>query len=310
MDIGNLFSIIMKIIDLIKKYLPHLDHLDIELLISHVLKKTREFVLAHPEYILNKKQVRHIERLLQRRTAHEPFAYITGHKEFYSLDFKVNRHTLIPRPETELLVEEILRTDPTYARIIDVGTGSGNIIISLAKHLHSSNQFFAVDISPEALRVARSNARAHGVQNKIQFIRGNLLQPLLENKKITRKMYSARASNEKLKLIIIANLPYLNKSIYAAAPHDVKHYEPGTALYSPQKGLAHYKKLFSQIKKFMQNSSTAPTLEKYITVLVEISPEQKTILDQHIQYQFPRANVSFLKDFSGQWRVGICTLFF
>lgn len=295
----------LNIKDITKKYSKCLDNIDMDLIISHVLKKPREFILAHPEHALNKNQVARVEKLLRRRTRHEPLAYIAGHKEFYSLDFKVNRHTLIPRPETELIVENIINSNPKHACIIDVGTGSGNIIISLAKHLPSSNYFFAADISAEAIRAARINARKHAVHKKIKFIRGNLLKPIVENKIIVNNFFSACIHKNKLELIIIANLPYLNKSIYAAAPPDVKNYEPKTALYSSQKGLGHYRELFSQVKKFMENNYAASTLEKYISVIIEISPEQKTILDQYIQHQFPHAKRAFLRDFSGRWRIGL-----
>jgi len=282
--------------DLRKKYHRLIAPLDMELLFSFVLKKTREFVLAHPEYAIFKNQELRIRNYAERRIKHEPMAYILGKKEFYGLDFKVNNNTLIPRPETELLVdlalEEVrilLRNKLRNINIIDIGTGSGNIIISLAKQWTSnvpnrhSMSLFGIDISKKALLAAEQNAKAHKLGNKIKFLHGNLLGPVIGNWKL--EIGNSRT-------IVLANLPYLSSRIYASAPKDVKLYEPKTALYSPRKGLNHYINLLKQAKKLPPAS-----------LFLEISPEQKSFLQKIIKQILPSTKSTFHKDLAGKWRV-------
>jgi len=241
---------------------------------------------------------------IARRAKHEPIAYILGHKEFFGLEFRVDENTLIPRPETELLIEEVLqefqdtRYNPEYSgqntKIIDVGTGSGNIIVSLAKNLESKKiKFVGIDISEKALRIAKQNAKKNKVDKKIKFLKGSLLEPF--------KKYSLLTTH--YSLLILANLPYLSKKIYSSTPVDVKKYEPKSALISGTDGLNHYKKLFKQIKKiyvscFMLN----------VTCFVEISPEQKPRIQKLIKIQFPEAKIEFKKDLAGKWRLLVIKL--
>jgi release factor glutamine methyltransferase len=286
--------------DIINKYKNEVDHFDLELLIANSLGKPREFVLSYPENPLTSKQEVAINKNVKRRINGEPIAYILGHKEFYGLDFKVNKYTLIPRPETEFLVETALNllkarkaSVVQKATVVDVGTGSGNIIVSIAKtaeksELRISNaEFFGIDISKEALKVAKSNAAVHHLDQKVNFINGSLLAPLLKNKEL-----------EASDLIIIANLPYLSKEIYQSAPIDVKKFEPKTALYSPEQGLQHYRKLLEQLKDL---PSTNHQLK--FSLLLEISPEQKQLLPEVVKPIFPKAKISFQKDLAAKWRV-------
>ena len=288
----------MNLSDIIKKYRGKLGHLDLELLLAHSLGQTRELVLMHPEYTMSKKQETIIKKYAQRRTNGEPIAYIVGHKEFFGLDFIVNKNTLVPRPETELLVELALgnlqQTTNNRQRntLMDIGTGSGNIIISLAKIIKrcdllvASCKFFGIDISKEALTVARKNAKIHGVDKKIKFLHGDLLSNLNNS---TMKQCD--------NLVVLANLPYLSKEIYKSAPCDVKNFEPKSALYSPEKGLGHYKKLLSQIKN-------SPIIDRCsLTIFLEISPEQKSLLQTLIKKTIPNAKIKFHKDLAGKWRV-------
>ncbi|MFA6790015.1 MAG: peptide chain release factor N(5)-glutamine methyltransferase, partial [Parcubacteria group bacterium] len=246
---------------------------------------------------------------LKRRMKHEPIAYITGHKEFYGLDFEVNKHTLIPRPETELIVDLVLKqatsdkgqentgitkknkklSDTRYA-ICDIGTGSGNIIVSIAKRLESKNnnhELYGIDVSRMALKIARKNSKRHNVARNIKFIHGSLLSPLTE--KLTKLKLD--------KLIIAANLPYLSKKIYASSPKDVSKYEPGSSLYSENYGLAHYEKLLKQI------SERFAICDLRFAIFFEISPEQKNKLEKIIKNYFPKAKVKFYKDLAGKRRV-------
>lgn len=309
----------MQISEIIKGYGKKLDFLDLEIIIANSLGKPREFVLAHPEYKLVKSRKSKVIKNIKKRMRGEPIAYITGHKEFYGLDFIVNENTLIPRPETELLVESVIKEmrDTRYAIrdtfVIDVGTGSGNIIVSVAKNLcHSEHSeesrtnthdflsngvlhcvqddnttYFATDVSKKALTAAKKNAKIHKVDGKIKFLHGNLLDPILKTKKLKID-----------KLIVLANLPYLSKKIYSSAPVDVKKYEPKSALYSPEQGLQHYKRLLLQIKKLPITDYRLP-----IAVFLEISPEQKQPTTKLIKNIFPEAKISFEKDLARKWRV-------
>lgn len=286
---------LMTINDFFIAYSPEIDRFDLELLIAHELEKSREFVLAHPEYKIPSFKIKKLKLKISRRRRAEPLAYILGHKEFYGLDFKVNKNTLIPRPETELLIE--LAIQETSAKhqetnIIDIGTGSGNIIISLAKLLEERKRkketnLFGIDIDGKALRVAKYNSRKHGMDKKINLLKGNLLSPILKNKKLL--IHNS-------KFIILANLPYLSKKIYDSAAVDVHKYEPRSALLSGNHGLAHYKKLLIQIKKLY-------TMRYALCVFMEISPEQKPLLRKLIKERFPATKIEFHKDLAGKWRV-------
>lgn len=270
---------------------------EIELIIAHILKKSREYVLTHPELKLTKAQVWRFQNLVNRRKKHEPLAYILGHKEFYGLDFKVNKHTLIPRPETELLVDlttSNLQLDTIKHKntsVIDVGTGSGNIIISIAhntKHItRNCINFLGIDISEKALRIARQNAKAHHVDKKIKFIKGDLLEHLVKNKKLKIK-----------NLIILANLPYLSKKIYSSTIPDVKNFEPKSALLSGTHGLDHYAKLLQQINCLVGHRPLFT-----VHCFMEISPEQKTKFKKLARKCFPGAELTFHKDLARKWRV-------
>lgn len=271
--------------ELTKKYSGKVAYLDLELLISHVLKKTREFVLAHPESRLTKNQEGKLARLLARRAQDEPIAYLLGRKEFFGLDFRVNRQVLVPRPETELLVEKVLEFGPKNQAVIDIGTGSGNIIIALAKNIQAKNDYYALDISPPALAVAKQNAQRHKVGKKIKFLRGNLIAPLShENLKTTH-------------YVVVANLPYLSEKIYRTAPRGVRKYEPRSALRSPRAGLAHYGKLLKQIKKIAKDRKLK------FAIFFEISPEQKPKMIGLAKSLWPEIKPRFYHDLAGKWRV-------
>jgi release factor glutamine methyltransferase len=280
--------------------------LDAEILLSYVLKKNREFILTYPEKKLTKAQEEKFEKSLKRRLKNEPVAYILSHKEFYGLDFKVTPDTLIPRPETETLVENALNhlksknNNDKKTIIADIGTGSGNIIISVAKEIASSNlptthyELIATDISAPALKIAKQNARKNNLGGKIFFSKGNLLEPVIESKK--------NKFNDK-NIIILANLPYLSQKIYSETPRDVKKFEPRSALLGGIDGLARYGKLFTQIKKLKDKFSTLNVL-----CYAEISPEQKEILKRLVKINFPIAKIEFLKDLAGKWRIAEISL--
>ncbi len=292
---------------ILQKYQYSTNQSDLEILMADTIGKSREFVLAHPEYKLTKTQILKLKSQIQRRQQNEPIAYLTRHKEFYGLDFIVNKHTLIPRPETELIVDEVLREiqntrhKAQSTTILDIGTGSGNIAISIAKNIktiQSNNcQLFATDISPSALKIAKQNAKKHNLTNKITFLQSDLLNnfKFKEPKKLTELQIE--------KLVVVANLPYLSDEIYNSCAKNVKNFEPKSALYSTNAGLAHYEKLLQQLKTLLPKYYLSHT-----ACYFEISPEQKIPIEKLIKKYFSQANTYFKKDLSGKWRMCKITL--
>jgi release factor glutamine methyltransferase len=153
---------------------------DVEILLAFVLKKPKEFLYAHPEKKLTAAQLAHFKKLITRRAKHEPIAYITNQKEFFGLNFYVDKNVLIPRPETETLVEATISNIKypisNSQTIVDIGAGSGCVAVSLAKRFPNA-KIFATEISSGAMKVARKNARHH--KAAVIFFRGNLISPFL-----------------------------------------------------------------------------------------------------------------------------------
>ncbi len=253
--------------------------LDTELLLGFVLKKKKEWILANPEFNVHKNAEKRFFRLIVKRIKNYPIAYILGYKYFYGLKFKVNKHVLIPRPETETLIDEIIKLKPEKITILDVGTGSGCIAISLGTKLQNVN-IIASDISQKALRIAKKNARLNNTKN-IQFIKSDLLTGI-ENKDVD---------------IIVANLPYVKKDY----KNESIKYEPRSALYSSKDGLSHYKKLLYQIKELKFSP-------KYI--FLEIDPDQVEILTNFTKQIFSKPIIEIKKDLNGFDRIFIIKLIF
>ncbi|MCK5415913.1 peptide chain release factor N(5)-glutamine methyltransferase [Candidatus Parcubacteria bacterium] len=255
--------------------------IDAEVLLCFVLKKSKEFLYTYPEYELTEKEIKDYSDCIKKRLKNIPVAYITGFKKFYGRKFIVTNDTLVPRPETEMMVNHIVHNTQHATHntqhvtnnitIIDVGTGSGCVIVSLAKELENDLRFIAIDISKKALEVARKNARKHGVGDVIEFYHGNLLEPLFSSSQILsfrpallagrNHFKSDNHSNFKgshhsafaplkmtKKIIITANLPYLTPKQIKNAPSI--HNEPELALVAGNDGLKYYKELFKQINNF------------------------------------------------------------
>lgn len=268
---------------------------DFFILLAHTLKKDRVFLFAHPEYTISAASEVRARNFFSRRAHHEPVAIILGYKEFYGRDFFVTKDTLIPRPETEVLIDLALEEITKYKTngvkkiaLVDVGTGSGNIIITLVKEIKKVRQspdirYYATDISAPALAIAKKNARQHRVSNIIKFHKGDLLDPYLPYTKV------------KTSTIIAANLPYISHAIYRNITKDVRDFEPARALVSKQSGLAHY---YSLLKIVKNTSQLRP-----ITLFLEISPEQSFSLQKYVIKLFPNAFIAIKKDLAGKKRV-------
>ena len=214
--------------------------LDAEVLLAEALQCQRielytRFAEVPPDEPLAK-----FRSWVKRRAAGEPVAYLVGHKEFYSLKFKVTPATLVPRPETEHLVVAAIEACKQYSapvRIIDVGTGSGCIAVTLAKQLEIENVIAATDISLDALAVARENAQAHDVESRMRFYEGDLLDALPEGSKPVH--------------LIVSNPPYIGRNEIDTVEATVKDFEPETALFAGETGTEIIARLIPQAETML-----------------------------------------------------------
>ena len=308
----------MDIKHLLSRATRHIDHLDAELLLAHVLKQSREFIIAHPEKKVTLFQKLYFILLAHKRKNGTPLAYLTGHKDFFGYEFAVNRHTLIPRPDTEILVEAALKillkeiqvgNKDNKTILIDIGTGSGCIPISIVASLKSKNvkktaktdsgapdknyaanqtehvlDVHASDTSAAALKVAKKNAERHVTH--ITFHHGNLLAPFVHLLK----------KEQETGLFITANLPYLDENWYTEEPSIQK--EPKNALVAEEGGLSDYMELFSEIKD----------LQIKPTVFIEIDPRQTKLMISYILKLFPGAHIETHNDLARHVRVLVAKL--
>ena len=250
--------------------------LDAELLLAHVLTWERARLLAERRQALAAAHMEAFRALVARRTALEPIAYILGHKEFYGLDFFVDRRVLVPRPETELLVDLGLNAARrTFERfhVADIGTGSGCIAIALAFHLPAA-LVTAVDISPGALEVAQINAERHGVAGRVRLVQGDLLAPL-----------------DRPVDLLLSNPPY---TILSAIDEGVRRHEPRAALDGGPDGYDLYRRLLAQMPAAIRPGGAA---------LLEIGATQGPTVAELARRSFPSARVSIHQDLAGLDRV-------
>jgi len=258
--------------------------LDAEILLSFTIKRPKEFLYAHSEKKLTAGQLTKFKKQITRRRRHEPIAYITDQRYFYGLDFFVNKDVLIPRPETETLVETAIDKNPTA--VVDVGTGSGAIAITLAHHLPNA-KIFATEISPGAIKVARKNARRHKVA--VTLLRGNLLTPFLNLKFKTPNPPAGEAGLKSL--MIVANLPYGWKAWKNKSSVETRglKFEPSIALFAGKNGLELYEKLLKQIKLLVTRYSLP------VTSIFEIDPRQTKPITKLIYQHFGKSPPSRLR---------------
>ncbi|MFZ6026671.1 MAG: peptide chain release factor N(5)-glutamine methyltransferase [Chloroflexota bacterium] len=248
---------------------------DLQLLLAHTLHRSRTWVLAHPEAVLTGEQAAAFDAALARLLAGEPLPYILGHWEFYGLDFLITPDVLIPRPETELIVETALRAAGVMQqpKILDVATGSGCLAVTLAVHLPEAG-IVATDISASALAVAGANAQKHGVAARVQFIQADLvpLQPC-----------SLPAFN-----LLVANLPYIPTPTLLGL--DVYGKEPTLALDGGLDGLDLIRRLLADASAFLALGGMA---------LLEIEATQGDVAVALARRHFPTAQVRVLPDLAG-----------
>ena len=219
------------------------------------------------------------ENLIARRLAHEPSAYITGHREFYGLDFHVTPDVLIPRPETELLVECALKTHAAQHPepvIVDVGTGSGAIAIAIASALPNA-RVIATDVSEAALSVARVNAHKHEMEGRIVLLQGDLLSPI-----------------ETAVDLVVANLPYVTTPDWQALEPELREHEPRLALDGGNDGLDLIRRLLTQAHSYLKPGGA---------VCLEFGIGQRDAIVALARAAFSDARIEVNDDFSGTPRV-------
>lgn len=256
--------------------------LEAEALLAHVLDTSRTVLMAHPERHLTSNQIDRYQQLVRRRASDCPLPYLTGSIEFYGLGFEVTPDVLIPRPETETLVDLALARQP--ATVVDVGTGSGCIAVTLAVHLPKTT-CYAIDISSAALAVARRNAEQHSVAERVRLIAGDVLNP--------------RPGPVDL---IVSNPPYVPTGECSALPASVRDYEPRLALDGGRDGLAIVRRLLAQAPAVLR--SPDPVTERPGgALLIEIGADQGKAASRLARAFFPQATVRVHPDLAGRDRV-------
>ena len=229
-------DVLISCADILKACVPS-PFMEAEIILGHIILKDSLYIKTHPDLTLTEETEKLAYSLCQRRAKGEPVAYITGTKEFMSLEFEVNSNVLIPRPDTEIITEYIIEKYRNRApKILDLCTGSGAIAISLAKYIVNS-QITATDISKDALEVAERNAKKHNVDQRIDF----LVKDALKDYEFSDKFD-----------IVVSNPPYIETSVISSLMKDVSEYEPKLALDGGEDGLIFYKKTVNNIRKILK----------------------------------------------------------
>jgi len=262
--------------------------LDAEVLLAHTLGVSRTWLYAHPERKLLPEEIATFESLVVRRAQHEPVAYLVGRKSFYGLDFIVDRRVLIPRPETEVLVEQAIEALSWFdarngdanverrLRVADVGTGCGAIAVTLAVQCPKVH-VYAIDISQDALDVAAQNVWRYGVSEQVTLLQGDLLAPLSEPVEL-----------------IIANLPYVPETDWTTLAPDIRQYEPRLALDGGPDGLTVIDRLLAQAPSWLLPQGV---------ILLEIGHDQGEAVRRMALHHFPWARVDVIRDYADLDRI-------
>lgn len=229
---------------------------EIEIFLAHLLNKDRSFIRAFPDFKLNDNRSLKLKQFIKRRVKGEPFAYILGFKEFCGLKFKVDKRVMVPRPETEELVNEVIKeifTIPNKSlralrtrkenqlKIVDVGTGSGNIAISLAYAIPFA-KIYAVEKDKKAFDLAKRNISDHKLKKRIHLLPGHLLEPI--------RQLAERVD------IVVANLPYIPTTKIPTLQPEIREWEPLVSLDGGESGQELYRELFFQAKDIIKAGGT------------------------------------------------------
>jgi release factor glutamine methyltransferase len=251
-----------------------------EVVLAHVLDVTRTQLIARTDEPLTPEQLARAQRDLDRLVNGEPLAYVVGHKEFYDIDLLTDARALIPRPETECLIEHALKTfaDHPSPLIADVGTGCGAIAVTLAKHLPRA-KVIATDLSPDALALARENAQRISVADRIEFRVGSLLEPITESIDL-----------------LAANLPYIDNKDWPYLAKTIRGHEPKMAFVGGPDGL-------DLVRGLLRAAPRVTHLDSVI--LLEIGAYQGDTVTEIARQYFPRAYVEIKPDYAGLDRLAV-----
>ncbi|HLE88051.1 MAG TPA: peptide chain release factor N(5)-glutamine methyltransferase [Candidatus Brocadiaceae bacterium] len=265
--------------------------LDAEVILSHLLDYKRIDLYIHPDKPVEDTVVMHYKEAIRKRSQRVPLQYITNHAEFMSLDFYVDERVLIPRPETELLVEAVIKraqmlTHKNEIVIVDIGVGSGNIAITLAKKIDKA-RIFAIDISPDTLAVAKINAQRHKVLDKITFLYGDIFKPL-EGYGIESKIS-----------FIVSNPPYISSDEFHDLQKEVRDFEPYGALVSGQDGLQMFKRIITHANTWLKPGGY---------VIFEIGEKQARKVARLFKNRGCFKKADFLKDYRHIHRIVIAQM--
>jgi release factor glutamine methyltransferase len=260
--------------------------LSAEWLLSYVLGLKRIELYTQFNKVVGQEQLSQLHELVKRAGAHEPIAYLTGKKEFYSLEFEITKDCLIPRPETELLVEraiEFLRTRNGEQFVCDLCTGSGCIAVAIARNF-ANCRIVATDISDAALAVAEKNVAKHSLMNRIKLLQGDLFEPVIAG------LGPARFD------LIVCNPPYVSEPEYEKLARNVKDFEPKFALTAGQDGLDIIKKIIADANQHLKPTGT---------LMLEIGNEQGNAVHKLLETAGYFGTVKIEKDYSNLDRVAI-----
>ena len=259
--------------------------LNAEVLLAYALKTDRLDLYLNHDKPLTKNERKNYKELIRRRIKREPLQYITGRQEFYSLNFEVSKGVLIPRPETEILVEEALKIfspqnyRDTAVHILDLATGSGVIAITLATELQQA-VILATDISDAALRVARKNAEVHKVDKQITFLKGDLFCPVKDR----REHFN----------LVISNPPYIPAAEFKDLQPEVRDFEPRIALDGSEEGLCFYRRILSEVARYLSKDGW---------LMLEVGKDQADRVCEIVESTRDFFLPSITKDLSGIERV-------
>jgi len=261
-------------------------HQAAEILLSTILKKDKVFLLTYPNKSISKQKEILFKKLIQKRITGWSVAVIIGYKYFYNLKFIVNKNVLVPRPETEIIVDEVLK-QKDFDILIDLGTGSSCIITSIYKNLNKALQnkisFYGLDISNKALNISKKNSVLHKIK-KINFVKSDLMEYFLKNKELLKDK----------NIIITANLPYLTLQQIKNSPSI--HREPVLALESGPDGLKHYRRLFKELKKL------SPLFQSCL-IYCEIDGSQTKNFKSIVKKNYSQAKLRVIQDLSKNDRI-------
>ncbi|TKJ38691.1 MAG: protein-(glutamine-N5) methyltransferase, release factor-specific [Planctomycetes bacterium B3_Pla] len=283
---------IQKLLDWTTEYLTSkgvdAPRLSAELLLCHTVELTRIELYTQFDRQVAKRQLDQLHDLVKRAGLHEPVAYLTGRTEFYSLELEITSDCLIPRPETELLVQraiEFLRTRAGVQFVCDLCTGSGCIAVAIAKN-HPDSRVIATDISAGALDVAAQNVEKHQLKERIELLQGDLFEPLVRQLDVDQFD------------LIACNPPYVSAAEYERLDNNVKDYEPKSALYAGTDGLDVYRRIMEKADQFLKPGAA---------LMLEIGYAQGPAVRELLEETGAFAKIKIEKDLHDNDRITIAT---